>query len=453
MAGRLADLTNVNPWEAENRGNQQAFEQNQRTWDRLQTQLGKAAQRRSDLNARNQALRDREYEIANESTSKLLQPQTNNKFTDLQLQQLGQGFKQEYYDAIKQYEASDKGDEAKQAFEEAKQRSLSSARVISGSLSKLGAQMETFKKAAAEGGISDATDPRVRMFMMDLADPNTPMDKYAIVPDPETGELRYIDTETQGQEVSFLLDDVANGENGFAPIPKADMPGIVSGLMKGIAQSKKQIQEDWGVREVTDWDAMGEVLDSRMEELFKDNTNLKSIAAGLGFGFEEFEAAQTGQTLETRIGEDDYSISNMDDLKAALKQEMLDQVEAITPHEDNILADNRRTELDNYQAEQQAAQNKGIADVLANGDTGLIDATLTTKKEIFLGGQKAKYRGSSFDENGNLTIEGVAGTGKSASLVKKTYEMSDPSQAAQAYILMGMDPAQAIILGKGYSQL
>ena len=165
---RLVNLTNVNPWQQINEANQRAFETKQRAWAQLQNTLDKAAQRRQALAQRNQELRDREYALANNATSQLVQPQTNNKFTDIQLQQLGQQFKQEYYDAIKEYEASDKSDEARQRFEEAKQRSLSSARTVSGALDKLSAQMETFRQAASNGSISDATNPAVREFMADL---------------------------------------------------------------------------------------------------------------------------------------------------------------------------------------------------------------------------------------------------------------------------------------------
>ena len=167
----LVDLTNVNPWRDVNEATARANEQNQRTWAQLSATLDKAAARRADLNARNQKLRDDEYALATKDTSQLVQADTNNKFTDIQLQQLGRQFKSEYFNAVKAYESSDKSDEARAAFEDAKQRSLGSARVISKSLDSLTGQMETFRRAAATGGISDATNPAVREFMKDLQDP------------------------------------------------------------------------------------------------------------------------------------------------------------------------------------------------------------------------------------------------------------------------------------------
>ena len=128
----LVDLTNVNPWQQENEANARAFQQNRQTWDRINQTIQAGIARRNELQAQDRDIRDREYALANRATDQLVQPQTNNKFTDIQLQQLGRQFKAEYYDAVKTYEASDKSDEAREAFENAKQRSLGSARVVSG---------------------------------------------------------------------------------------------------------------------------------------------------------------------------------------------------------------------------------------------------------------------------------------------------------------------------------
>ena len=362
----LVDLTNVNPWAQINESTARANEQNQRTWAQLQNTLDKAAARRSATRERNQALRDREYALANQETSQLVQASTNNKFTDMQLQQLGQQFKSEYYDAVKAYEQSDKGDEARQAFEEAKQRSLGSARVISGSLDKLTAQMETFRQAASTGEISDATSPAVREFMADLQDPEVAMEQYQIVPD-ENGQLRYQGVTSGGQEVNFLLDDVANGENAFAPVPKADMPKVITEITKDLSNIRKQVKEDWGVREVTDWEAMGPQLESRFDSVLADPTNFKSIAAELGFGYEEFAAAEAGEPV-TAISADgtEYELNSLDSLKDAVKQELMDQVEATTPHDEKILLDTRATEVDKFQTEQALDKQKVLDNQIAN---------------------------------------------------------------------------------------
>ena len=199
----LIDLTNVDPYgpqvEAQGRALQQRNQALQFVFDQIANGIQAGRDRRAALEERNRALRDREYALINKETSQLVQPKSNNKFTDIQIQQLGQQFKQEYYDAVKEYENSDKGDEARAKFEEVKQRSLSSARTVSGALDKLSAQMETFRNAAKAGGISDAVNPAVREFMADLQDSEFAMENYSIEPDPETGELRFVGQTSGGK--------------------------------------------------------------------------------------------------------------------------------------------------------------------------------------------------------------------------------------------------------------
>ena len=404
----LVNLTNVNPWQQENEAAARANEQNQRTWAQLQNTLDKASERRYRAREKNRELRDKEYALAADATDKLVQANTNNKFTDIQLQQLGQGFKQEYYNAVKQYEASDKSDEARQAFEEAKQRSLGSARVISKSLDNLGAQMETFKQAAKTSGISDATDPAIREFFTDLQDPDTPMDQYQIVPDEQTGQLRYVGKTSGGRDVDFLLDDIANGENGFAPIPEADMPKIITGLTEDLSKIRTKIKEDWGVREVTDWKAMGEALDSRFDNYLSDTTNFRSVAAGLGFDYDAFKAAEAGETITVEAIDDEvHEISSLDDLKAAVKKELFDQVEATTPHTEKILYDTRPGEVAEVkakQAEEISAQTSAqFEEAIATKDPSAFNGYLG--KQVVLNGLKGNVYG--VDVKGNkakLTI-------------------------------------------------
>ena len=408
----LVDLTNVNPWQQENEGAARANEQNQRTWAQLTNTLDKAAQRRQATAERNRALRDREYALANNETSQLVQASTNNKFTDVQLQQLGQQFKSEYYDAVKQYEASDKGDEARAAFEEAKQRSLGSARVVSGSLDKLTAQMETFRQAASTGAISDATNPAVREFMMDLQDPEVAMNRYSIEPD-EQGQLRYVGTTSEGKEVNFLLDDVANGENAFAPVPKADMPKILTGITGDLSKIRKQVKEEWGVREVTDWEAMGTQLDARLDSYLSDPTSFKSVAAELGFGYEEFANAEAGIPVTTLDPEgNEIEVDNIDDLKNAVKMELMDQIEATVPHDEKILVDNRQSEVDKFKTEEkikkQANLNEGVTKALESGNTSYFRDSLIGTKDPATGKpiQEVKFK------DGKMQLIGLTSSNK-----------------------------------------
>ena len=329
---KLIDLSGVDPWAKANEATARANAQNQQTWAQLANTLDRAATRRQELKNQSQAFRDREYNLINTATDQLVQPQTNNKMTDVQLQQLGQQFKQEYYDAVKAYEQSDKGDEARQAFEQVKQRSLGSARTVSKSLDSLTAQMETFRHAYNNGGISDAVNPGVREFMADLIDPETPMDAYQIVPDPETGDLRYIDSETGGEKVNFLLDDIANGENQFTPLSPVDMPKVITGLMKGVSDIRKEEQRDWGIASVKDWKAIGEQIDGRLNDLLEKDNDFRVLAAEEGFGWDAIQIVKNfDKTGEPYIDTDGTEYTSIDQIKQEVKSDILDKVKAVTP--------------------------------------------------------------------------------------------------------------------------
>ena len=133
----------------------------------------------------------------------------------------------------------------------------------------MGKQLEVFKNAYKTDDISDATDPAIRNFFADLNDPNLDPDKYQIQPD-ENGDLRYVDSATGGEEVNFSLEDIANGNNSFQPIAKADMPTLVTSLTKGLSQAVREEKRDWGVVEVTDWSSMSDTIDSRIDTMFKE---------------------------------------------------------------------------------------------------------------------------------------------------------------------------------------
>ena len=435
----LVDLTRFDPWSASLRANEAALAQRnaalQGVFDNITRGIQAGQARRAALEERNMAIRDREYALANQATDKLVQARSNHKYTDVQLQQVGQQFKQEFYDAVKEYEASDKGDEARQRFEEIKQKSLGSARTIGASIENLGNSMESFMQQAKNGGISDAMDPAVRDFFSDLNDPETPADKFQIVTDPETGQLKYQGETSNGYPVDFFLDDIANGENQFAPLAKVDMPKMMQGLMKNVSDITKQEKYDWGSAEVTDWDTIGQVLDGRIEELFSDPANFKSIAAGLGYGYEELEQARLGEPFED---EDGREITDEQSLRDAMKQELLQQMETVIPNKNNAIQRQQQQSA----AEEKIAEQKSIAakesqallntqdynqyigkKAVVNGVEGIIHSMTNTNGVVQLVGRKGKDRlVEKFDTN---TPEGLALlqsrlTGKDYNLIKNS---------------------------------
>ena len=418
----LVDLTNFDPWSASLRANEAAYAQRnaalQGVFDNITRGIQAGQARRAALEERNMAIRDREYALANQATDKLVQARSNHKYTDVQLQQVGQQFKQEFYDAVKEYEASDKGDEARQRFEEVKQKSLGSARTIGASIENLGASMDAFMDQARNGGISDSMNPAVRSFFTDLNDPETPAEQFQIVTDEATGQLKYQGQTTDGHDVDFFLEDIANGENQFAPVAKVDMPKMMQGLMKNVSDITKQEKYDWGTAEVTDWDTIGQVLDGRIEELFSDPTNFKSIAAGLGYGYEELEQARLGEPFSD---DDGREITDEQSLRDAMKEELLQQMETVIPNKNRSI----QRQQQQTKAEQVAAQT---ADQVVQQNQALSQTTdfnAYINKNVSLKGQEGKVH--SIERKGDKIIVKAV---KGQKGFKESFNVNDPASMA-----------------------
>ena len=353
----------VDPWGKEVESQRQAYAQNRQTLqgalNQFQQGLQRSVDRRQALDAQNQHFRDQEYALINTATDQLVQPKTNSKVTDLQLQQVGQQMKSEYYDAVKTYQNSDKGDEARQTFEAAKAKALGSARTVSGALDKLTAATTTFEEAWNTGGVSDAMNPSVRQFMIDLVNPETPSDQFQIVTDPETQQLKYQGKTTTGDPVDFFLSDIANGDNAFAPIPKADMPQIVSDLTKGLKGDMiEEKRENGDIVKKTNWASLGNALDLRMEELLQDEKQFRAIAAGEGFGWDAFNAVKSGEVWTDKDGTE---YTSFEDIKKELKQDLLYKIEKVTPHEEVVIkADKTPTLSEQAQIEEKVETQRAV---------------------------------------------------------------------------------------------
>ena len=435
----LIDLTKVDPYGPQVEAQARAQQASANMWTNISDQISRGIQagqqRRAALEERNMAIRDREYALANQATDKLVQAKSNHKYTDQQLQQVGQKFKQEFYDAVKEYEQSDKGDEARQKFEQVKQRSLGSARTLGDSIDKLGSQMDMFMDQAKNGGISDAVNPAVRSFFADLNDPETPAEQFQIITDPTTGQLKYQGKTSDGHDVDFFLEDIANGENQFAPIAKADMPKIMNGLIKNVSNITRQEKYDWGTAEVTDWDTIGQVLDGRMEELFSDPTNFKALASGLGYGYEEIENAKSGTPFKD---EDGREITDEASLRDAMKQELLQQMETVIPHmnvENQTLIQKTKQEQQNLEIKNQATSNAlNVRSAIQSGDFGAYENKPATIK-----GLKGNIASIKTLSSGSVEVTVRSGQKGGA---KQTFKPNDPQLYA---ILSGGDYNSAAV--------
>ena len=426
----MGDITNLKPFTSVANAQAKVYQANANMWAGISDQISRGIQagqaRRAALEERNRGIRDKEYALANQETDKLVQAKSNHKYTDQQLQQVGQKFKQEFYDAVKEYEASDKGDEARQKFETVKQRSLGSARTLGESIEKLGDQMDMFMDQARSGGISDAVNPAVRSFFADLNNPETPVEQFQIITDPVTGQLKYKGKTSDGHDVDFFLEDIANGENQFAPIAKADMPKVMNNLIKNVSNITRQEKYDWGTAEITDWDTIGQVLDGRIEELFSDPTNFKALASGLGYGYEELENARTGQAFKD---EDGREITDETSLRDAMKQELLQQMETVIPHmnvQNQTLIQKTQQEQQNLEIKNQATSNAlNVRSAIQSGDFGAYENKPATIK-----GLKGNIASIKTLSSGSVEVTVRSGQKGGA---KQTFKPNDP----QLYAILG----------------
>ena len=422
----LVDLTRVDPYgpqvEAQGRALAQRNASLQNVFNQITNGIQAGQARRARQDEQDRIFRDREYGIINAATSQLDQAHTNNKFTDVQLQQAGQEFKSDFYAAVKEYENSDKGDEAKQRFDQARNKALNSARTISGSLEALGEQMDSFKQMYKDKKISPAMDPAVREFILDLNDPSTPPDHYSIEED-ENGRLKYVGKTTQGgHNVNFFLEDIANGENQFTPVEGVEMTDVVKKLMTGVDTIKKE--ENGQI--MTDWTKMATILDDRMEGMMSDDTEFRRLAGGLGYSYEDIVSM------------------DKDDLKAEMKQELMQQIESLTPHSVNdAVANAQRANT----LEERQQQNKGIVDSLTqqlfvNKDTSFLSNTLKSRgKPVNIGGRNAIVADIQLKGN-KLLIGGFAGKEQ----VQEVIDLTNPYESARVAQWLGADYNQAIAL-------
>ena len=426
----IVDLTNFDPYAGELESQRRAHESRARLWSGvaqgISDNVQRGVERRQAMDAQSQQIRDREYALVNKATDQLVQPKTNSKITDVKLQELGQQFKSEYYDAVKAYEESDKGDDARREFETVKQRSLASAKTVSGSIEALQGQAEVFRGLISSDGVSDAVNPAIRSFMADLIDPETPDDRYQIQPDPDTGELRYVGKTEDGDEVNFLLDDVANGENQFNFLPKANMPDIMKTVLDGVSGLTKQEERDWGVAEVTDWKSIGTAVDGRLDQMLKSEDNFRQIAAGVGYGYKEFQEAKEG--------------GGLDALKDQVKEELMMQIEQTTPHNETALQGDPNAQK-RQMLEQKAFQGAQTLTAAAqSGDPAAYNEFLN--KKVTLGGVAGQV--ASIKPSSGGKVEVIVRSGQKGG-AKQTFDTNKPEEAAlMQSILTGVDYSVAL---------
>ena len=323
MAGGLVDLTNVDPYAKANEASARFYAERNKGLQKIWDAAGQAISAGFERKRQNEEMRADEERVFESKVNQTIQTDRTDKFTTEQLEQVGRGFKQEYYDAVKAYESGPKDEEAKRALSEVKATSLNSAKMIAGSLEKIGASVDNFDQMVQAGNVSDATNPTVRTFLKDLADPNTKEDQYKIVKDAN-GALKYKGKTSAGEDVDFFLSDIAEGRNAFAITPKADIDGLTTQLSKQVSELVKEEPTEFGAAKVTDWDRVGVQVGDTLNKMFDDEQTFRRVAAELGYDYQAFE------TAKAEGGEEE--------MRAKIKDEMMGRVQAITPDVREITA-------------------------------------------------------------------------------------------------------------------
>jgi len=170
-----------------------------------------------------------------------------------------------------------------------------------------------------------------------------------------------------------------------------------------------------------------------MDKLLTDENNFRAIAAELGFGYEVFEAAKNEQLTEGFAVDDDiYDISNIDDLKDAVKKELMDQIEYITPHRQNVVEIAQQQAPFENAAQTSAQFTQAVESKDANAFNGYLG------KSAVVNGFKGNIYEITPGKNNKVTIGVRSGNNGET----KEFDLNKPDQLALF---------QSIVTGQDYN--
>ena len=377
----INSITNVNPYAVDRRANIQAA---QSAGQSIGSGIEALGDIKSKAEARKQAdedrvfkneerhrdLLDREQRRDTETFGELNQATSNSGAIGRQFQQLAADDKAAFVELTSKLQDSSTSKEERSEIREQMGMIGNRAKTIASGLSKLNENAASWDKIRTTNGISDATPPAARDFMMDLINRENE-DRYEIYTD-ENGKEKFKGTTSNGHEIDFFVDDVANGTNVFRAIPKANKEDILDGIRKEVPDQLKTIDNAYGLAQQNDTEAMGQQAGKVIMERLNNEDQYRSLASVYGFGYEELQGLDEGIRVGTIPGleqedidqfdeDNDGSINSQDELKGYLANRMLQDLSDRIPNNFKQINSTKYTHTLNQQtadAKQAKADNK-----------------------------------------------------------------------------------------------
>ena len=339
----IADITNVNPYSVDRRANIQAAQSAGAAIGAGLESFGeiyeKAEKRRKDdedrkfLNEeRHRDLLNREKKSETETFGEFNQATAKTGAIGVQFQTLAADDKSAFVELSTELQNSKTSKERRSEIREQMGQIGNRAKNIAGALNKLNENASSWDSIRTEKGISDATPPATRDFMMDLINRENE-DGYQVILDEETGKEKFIGETSNGYPIDFFVEDVANGTNTFRAIPKVDKNEVLDNILSEVPVKVKQIENAYGLAQENDSELMGKEAAKVIMGRLDNEEQFRSLASGYGFGYEELQGLEeVGIPLDPNLSEEEAAeidkdgdgfINNQDELKGYLANRML----------------------------------------------------------------------------------------------------------------------------------
>ena len=339
----IADITNVNPYSVDRRSNIQAAQSAGAAIGAGLESFGeiyeKAEKRRKDdedrkfLNEeRHRDLLNREKKSETETFGEFNQATAKTGAIGVQFQTLAADDKSAFVELSTELQNSKTSKERRSEIREQMGQIGNRAKNIAGALNKLNENASSWDSIRTEKGISDATPPATRDFMMDLINRENE-DGYQVILDEETGKEKFIGETSNGYPIDFFVEDVANGTNTFRAIPKVDKNEVLDNILSEVPVKVKQIENAYGLAQENDSELMGKEAAKVIMGRLDNEEQFRSLASGYGFGYEELQGLEeVGIPLDPNLSEEEAAeidkdgdgfLNNQDELKGYLANRML----------------------------------------------------------------------------------------------------------------------------------
>lgn len=453
----IADLTRHNPFEIDRRqeiaaagalgqslGN--ALEKFPEAARRAEERALRDEEREFQLRERNIAIADREKKREDETFGELNQAASSTGPLGAQMSKLAFDDKKKFVELTTELDDVNTSSERRAEIRNEMGIIGGRAKSIASMVNKVNENAQSWDAIRTENGISDATPPGIRDFMMDIINRENE-GGYHIIVDEETGKEKFIGETSNGYPVDFFVEDVANGTNTFRAIPKMEKNEMLDNLVKEIPLQSKVIQNSYGLAQYNDSELAGKEAAKLIMGRLDNEEQYRGIAADYGFGFEELEAIKGGLGSDTVIEEGaidqdtgkpididgDGVVSSEEELKGYLANRLLQDVSSRIPTGFKQLnTDRYKQNLKNEQTGQKpsnVARTQEFLKIASNPDS--VDRF--KGKKIPSGTiQKIQHK------NGKVQV--ILAGSKKGNVKGNEFDLNDPDQYAAFTEYMGYDP-------------